>query len=109
MGLGFSHCDAHWSYTGFHRFRCRVAEATGIKLYEMNGFTGDKSWAEIESPLVALLNHSDWEGELSSSQCALMIEPLKKILFPRSEDDRLDEQVWKAGIAALAAAEEAQP
>jgi hypothetical protein len=91
MGLGFSFCDAYWSYTSFHRFRCRVAEAIGIKLDEMSGFGGDKSWAEINSPLAVFLDHSDCEGELSPSQCALMIEPLKKIVlrWPESDYDRV--------------------
>jgi len=88
MGLDFSHCDAHWSYLGFHRFRRRIAKAIGVDLDEMSIFGSEgKPWSGVDSPLVALLIRSDCEGELSPSQCALMIEPLKKILFQWSRDD----------------------
>jgi hypothetical protein len=38
MGLDFSHCDAHWSYSGFNEFRVKLAEAAGIVLGDMEGF-----------------------------------------------------------------------
>lgn len=30
MGIDFSHCDAHWAYSGFHRFRTRLATQVGL-------------------------------------------------------------------------------
>lgn len=38
MGLDFSHCDAHWGYSGFMRFRTRLAAEAGIALHCMEGF-----------------------------------------------------------------------
>lgn len=38
MGLDFSHCDAHWSYSGFNRFRVRLAAEAGIALNCTEGF-----------------------------------------------------------------------
>lgn len=38
MGLNFSHCEAQWSYSGFHCFRKRLAKEVGIDLDEMQGF-----------------------------------------------------------------------
>lgn len=52
---------AHWSYSGFHRFRQRLAAEIGIELEEMQGFGGDKEWDE-KQPLTPLLTHSDCEA-----------------------------------------------
>lgn len=38
MGLDFSHCEAHWAYSGFNRFRTRLAAEAGIALNCMEGF-----------------------------------------------------------------------
>ncbi len=38
MGLDFSHCDAHWAYSGFNRFRTKIAAEAGIALSCMEGF-----------------------------------------------------------------------
>src|SRR5229473_7322696 len=49
MGLGFSHCDSYWSYSGFHRFRRRLASEIGVALDAMDGFRGiDEVLEEIE-------------------------------------------------------------
>jgi hypothetical protein len=77
---------AHWSYSGFHRFRERLAGAIGLKLDEMEGFGGHKAWDEAH-PLTALLNHSDCEGELSGAQCGLVAFGLNEIIYKWPEDD----------------------
>jgi hypothetical protein len=52
MGVGFSHGNASWSYTGFDFFRTKLAASVGINLDEMFGHGGDKQWTyadDIES------------------------------------------------------------
>ena len=81
MGLDFCigtpekmrHVDARWSYSGFHRFRARLAGAIGVKLESMRGFgRGEfaRPWSEIDDGLVPLLRHSDCEGEMTPEECA---------------------------------------
>ncbi len=40
MGLDFTHCEAHWSYSDFHDFRKRLAASIGMNLDDMEGFGG---------------------------------------------------------------------
>lgn len=52
------------SYGGFMRFRRRVAESAGYgALDDYRGFGGDRDWPEGD-PLVALLHHSDCDGQI---------------------------------------------
>lgn len=100
MGLDFSHGDAHWSYSGFHRFRCKLARAINIDLEEMDGFAREpllgcivegKPWPDTEiDPLIALLNHSDCDGELTPDQCKSIAPRLREIVeqFPADDYDR---------------------
>lgn len=47
MGLDFTHCEAHWSYSGFMVFRRKLAKAIGVDLNRMEGFVGmfaDYAW-----------------------------------------------------------------
>jgi hypothetical protein len=39
MGIDFSHCDAHWAYSGFNTFRRMLAESCGFCLDDMEGFS----------------------------------------------------------------------
>jgi hypothetical protein len=112
MGLDFSHADAHWSYSGFNRFRRRVAAAVGIELDRMEGYHRSHQlmaqfdrylvdgtisapetpveaipWSIISSPLVALLDHSDCDGELSPEECATIAPALEAICLAWEEDD----------------------
>jgi hypothetical protein len=77
---------AHWSYSGFHHFRERLASAIGLKLDEMEGFGGRKAW-DNGHPLTPLLNHSDCEGELSAAKCGLVAFGLNEIIHKWPEDD----------------------
>ncbi|MFE3202161.1 hypothetical protein [Embleya sp. NPDC059237] len=75
MGLDFSHTDAHWSYSGFMRFREAIAAHEGIDLWQMQGFNSGPdaiSWSTVTSPLKALLNHSDCDGHLTPEECAVV-------------------------------------
>lgn len=91
MGLGFSHGDAGWSYSGFHRFRRRLAMAAlGIDLDKMRGFVAlgeGRSWTKLnDDPITLLLNHSDCDGELSPSECHLIAPRLREIVSVWSDD-----------------------
>lgn len=82
MGIAFSHCDASWSYSGFHEFRKRLAASIGIDLAEMEGFAeGElrKAWSEVNDPIVPLLNHSDSDGELSVAECHAVWPRLREL------------------------------
>ena len=84
MGLDFSigdkRTDVHWSYTGFHCFRERLAEAIGIDLDEMEGFGGKVLWLQVDDDLVPLLDHSDCDGEISPEDCAKVAARLREIV-----------------------------
>lgn len=86
MGLRIKPGDACWSYSGFNDFRRLLAREEGIDLDAMEGFgglrgvpAGTRTWAEVESPLVPLLNHSDCEGYLSADDCEQMLPRLHEI------------------------------
>lgn len=85
---------ASWAYSGFNRFRERLAEAVGIKLREMQGFTphnlkdqereewdrNSTKWDSVKHPLKIFLNHSDCDGQLSALRCAKMAPEIEKII-----------------------------
>lgn len=50
MGLDFNHSEAHWAYSGFNRFREKLANEIGICLPFMEGFwsQGDSSYSTVE-------------------------------------------------------------
>ena len=88
MGLGFSHSDAHWSYSGFNRFRSRLATEIGINLSKMRGFgDGYKSWDNIKDPIVPLLNHSDCDGKLGLREMKKIAPRLRELVELWGEDD----------------------
>lgn len=87
---------AHWSYSGFMRFRERLAKKLGFNLREMKGFDlGDKSWAEVKSPLKYFLNHSDCEGQISPQRCRLIAKEIEKIItdWPKDDFDKQEAQL----------------
>lgn len=80
MGLDFSHSDAHWTYSGFNRFRIRLADMIGIDLMSMQGFGGPDSWDEIDDDIKLLLDHSDCDGLLTPDECALVAPRLRELV-----------------------------
>lgn len=87
MGLDFDGSDAHWSYSGFHYFRKCLAADIGIKLEEMQGFGGSKSWDEVNDPIKILLYHSDCDGELAAEECEQIYPRLLEIVEKWEDDD----------------------
>lgn len=122
MGLDFNHSDAHWAYSGFNRFRTKLAEEIGICLPLMEGFWNEKSssstmeltklivgtktmgehffwlpqkplkWDNINDPIVDLLYHSDCDGELSSEQCKKIAPRLRELIKDWDDKDYDKEQ-----------------
>lgn len=99
MGLDFSHGGAHWAYSGFMRFRKRLAAVYGVELSKMEGFQMD--WEpKISNPipwtkttcgeLTALINHSDCDGYLRDYQCKKMAPALRKAVesWPNGDYDK---------------------
>lgn len=117
MGLGFSHGDAHWAYSGFNFFRVKLAKEIGICLYLMEGFWVKESyysavertfravgadvidkhfnwlpetplkWGKINDPIVPLLCHSDCEGSLTISECKKIWPRLEELILDWPEED----------------------
>ena len=91
MGLDFDGADAHWSYSGFNRFREKLGAVIGIKLKEMNGFRQDQqkgiSWDNVSDPIKPLLNHSDCDGEISHKDCGVVAKRLRELVSFWSNDD----------------------
>ncbi len=103
MGLDFSRGNAHWSYSGFHRFRGRLASAALLPVASHPGRLDEffAGWHR-EHALSPLLHHSDCDGELSPQECARVAPALKAILEQWPEDD-YDRQ---HGLVLVAAMEE---
>ena len=97
--------------TGFYQFRKALAKEIGVDLDEMDGFgvafKGDqivqienlKSWEQIPDPadpLVALLNHSDIDGELGVAESLFCGKRLVEIAnaWP-------DSNIWKGKALVL--------
>ena len=87
MGLDFNTCDAHWAYSGFNRFRNRLALEIGIDLNCMEGFGGDRKWDNIIDPIIILLNHSDCDGEISWEDCKIVHLRLFELIKNWADDD----------------------
>ncbi len=92
MGLDFSHGNAHWTYSGFNRFRKRLAAAIGFDLDEMDGFKlNGRSWNDMKDAIKPLLNHSDCDGDLTPDECR-QVEPRLREIVSAWPDDDFDKQ-----------------
>jgi len=89
MGLDFSHTEASWSYSGFMRFRTRLAKEIGINLREMRGLgdSGVLSWDKIIDPIKPLLDHSDCEDDLSPNECMKIAPRMRELVSDWDDDD----------------------
>lgn len=101
MGIDFSHCDARWSYSGFMRFRTKLASSIGVTLGDMEGFSDQnpgREWSTIDDPIVPLLDHSDCDGELSPQDCARVAPRLREIIASWSRGDVRDDHDIRSGL-----------
>ena len=78
MGLAFSYSDAHWSYSGFNRFRNNLVVALGYPIslddmYETNTY-GQLS----RQGIYPLINHSDCDGYLTVNEMIEMENECRK-------------------------------
>jgi hypothetical protein len=88
MGIDFSPSEAHWSYSGFHSFRKRLAKEIGINLDEMEGYIlgetysdkKSKSWKGIKDPIRYLLDHSDCDGHITPKRCKRVAQRIRKLV-----------------------------
>ena len=90
LGVDFSLCEAHWSYSGFHAFRTRLAKEAGIDLDRMKGFAAENppvSWDTVDDDIKILLDHSDCDGEMSPKDCRLVVPRLKELIEPWPDED----------------------
>lgn len=71
---GVAGLHASWAYSGFARFRERVALTIGIWLPDMC------DWEDVASPLVPFLHHSDHDGEMTPAECAACAPALSEAL-----------------------------
>ena len=78
-----------WAYSGFHRFRERLADEVGIPLNNMKGFhEHGKPWAEYaDEDLLPLLNHSDCDGQMTPAECERVAPRLREIVGRWEEGD----------------------
>lgn len=88
----------HWTYSGFMRFREKLAEQIGINLKDMKGFGGEKSWDEVESLLDLLLNHSDCEGSIHYEFCEEIYPALLDAIKDWDNDGIFEETDYKQGM-----------
>ena len=92
MGLNITVLDrkdlgcVSFSYSGFDRFRNKLARAAGVLRGRMEGFGGSKAWADVDDPLVPLFDHSDCEGEVSPADCARMAPRLRELAAELDEE-----------------------
>ncbi|HEX4374901.1 MAG TPA: hypothetical protein VHZ50_16470 [Puia sp.] len=74
-------CKARWSYTGFHRFRKRVAESLGLTLEIDSNFKWvQQDWGKWDKDWLIFLTHSDCDGIFTFSQCARISKKLRCVL-----------------------------
>lgn len=89
MGLDFSHCEARWGYGGFNRFRTKLFNALGGTQVNSNDWVVYLDESK-DDPIYPLLNHSDCDGELLSSECEQIIPRLRQIvaIWPDGSHDK---------------------
>lgn len=118
MGIGFSHCGASWSYSGFGHFRRRLAREIGIALEAMEGFEEacpfcgqpmkGLPWGRFSDDIKPLLVHSDCDGEMSPAECARVAPRLRELVADWPDDyDKFNAFLLAEGMER--AAEENEP
>ena len=80
MGLDTSHGCWNGPYSLFNSFRIQVAAQIGFDLDKMEGFGGEISFDDMNHPIKPLLDHSDCDGQLSSSDLTSIVKGIDMIL-----------------------------
>ena len=87
MGLDFTHCEAHWSYSDFHDFRRKLAACIGMNLDDMEGFGGEISFKNYQDDIIPLLELSDSDSYLSPKICQTVAARLRQLIRHWLDDD----------------------
>ncbi|MEU5125992.1 hypothetical protein J7W19_30075 [Streptomyces mobaraensis NBRC 13819 = DSM 40847] len=86
--------EACFSYGGFAQFRRRLALAEKIRLEEMQGFGGDRPWADTVTAFEPLLNHPDDHGRsLTPEECRAILPRLEAVLSEWLEEEPQDPEL----------------
>jgi hypothetical protein len=110
MGLDFSHCEARWAYSGFFRFRLRLAKEIGFNEYEEIKTIDDPRYSKIsKDPILPLLAHSDCDGDLGPEECKKVAPRLREIVSKWPDDDYDKEQALELADGMDAAAASSEP
>lgn len=83
MGLDTTHDAWHGAYSSFNAWRIWLASQIGLKLYEMEHYCDDAvsiKWDTVNDDLKSLLNHSDCDGHLSSTECKKIADRLNYLI-----------------------------
>jgi hypothetical protein len=89
MGIEFSHCDAHWGYTGFGRFRQKIANACGHigNYYDNLHDDTPVEMGKYAKDIGPFLFHSDCDGELTPEEMKKIWPVLEHIVKLWDDDD----------------------
>lgn len=93
MGIDFSHCNAHWAYSGFMGFRNELAKSLGYGADKhLREMYGDGSYMEMQKePIWPLIDHSDCDGVLTVEEMKQILPQLITIVGAWA-DDAYDKQ-----------------
>lgn len=106
MGVSFVRTSAHWSYSGFHDFRERLAKEIGVDLNEMDGYAKyqGKSWKGINDDIAPLLFHSDMDGSIKPEDCKRVAPRLHELIasWDDADDDKHQAMLLMMGMELCA-------
>src|SRR6056297_679517 len=82
MGVDFSHCEAHWSYSGFNLFRRRIASIIMKTEQLIDDLYGDKMIYRymVNESIYPLIDHSGCDGELTPKELKQIIPQFENAL-----------------------------
>lgn len=85
--MDFTYCEAHWSCTDFHDFRCTLAACIGMNLDEMEGVGGDIPFENFTDAIIPLLDLSDSDSYLMPEVCQTVAVRLRQLIHNWPDDD----------------------
>ncbi|MEW4100061.1 hypothetical protein [Bacillus altitudinis] len=98
--MDFTHCEAHWSCTNFHDFRCKLAACIGMNLDEMEGFGGDIPFENFTDDIILLLDLSDSDSYLMPEVCQTVAVRLRQLIqnWPGDDMDKMNDLYLAVGM-----------